>query len=66
VDSSTTNTPSGLGVRLRLIWLAARQILGRWLRGDILAGDKYTVFISYRHVEPDRPWAVSAGVLRDP
>jgi len=58
VDFSKRDAPSGLGVRLRLAWLAARRVLGRWLRGDVFARDKYAVFISYRHVEPDRRWAV--------
>ncbi len=52
------NTPSGLRARLGLSWQATRRVLTRSLRGDVLSKDKYAVFISYRHEEPDCRWAV--------
>jgi TIR domain len=44
--------------RTRLGWNAIRLLLSRALRGDVLDKDSYTAFISYRHVEPDRGWAI--------
>ena len=49
---------SSVSARLDLIWLEAQRFLARFLSGDVLGKDKYAVFISYRHVEPDRHWAV--------
>jgi WD40 repeat protein len=52
------NAPSGLRARLILAWQATSRVSARFLRGDFLGKEKYAVFISYRHVEPDRRWAV--------
>ena len=58
MDSVRANSPSGILPRVALAWEVARLFLGRSLRGDVLIKDKYAVFISYRHVEPDRRWAI--------
>ena len=52
------NAPSGPRARLSLAWQATRRVLARSLRGDALSEGRYAAFISYRHVEPDRRWAV--------
>jgi WD40 repeat protein len=57
MDSVRANSPSGLLPRVSLAWQAARRGLACALRGDVLSKDKYAVFISYRHAEPDRHWA---------
>ena len=43
---------------LRAAWQLVKQRLGRALLDDTLQASKYAAFISYRHVEPDRRWAV--------
>jgi hypothetical protein len=58
MDSVRANSPSRLLPRVSLAWQAARRVLARSLRGDVLSKDKYAAFISYRHAEPDRRWAV--------
>ena len=58
MEQARQNTPSGLRARLSLIWQATRRALALSLRGDVLSEGKYAAFISYRHMEPDRRWAV--------
>jgi hypothetical protein len=43
---------------LGLVWNAVRRGFSRLLRGDVLDKERYAAFISYRHVEPDRTWAI--------
>ncbi len=41
-----------------VVWNAARRSLSRALKGDVLDKESYSSFISYRHEEPDRKWAI--------
>lgn len=58
MDAIRANSPSGIIARVTLASEVARRFLARSLGGDVLTKDKYAVFISYRHVEPDRRWAI--------
>jgi hypothetical protein len=58
MDDAKQDVPSELRTRLSLIWQTARRTLALLLHGEELSGDKYAVFISYRHVDPDRRWAM--------
>jgi WD40 repeat protein len=49
---------SSLPARLSLGWIAARRLIARALRGEVLDQERYAAFISYRHIEPDRKWAI--------
>ena len=49
---------AALPSRVHLTWNAARRFIARTFRGDPLDRDKYAAFISYRHIEPDRGWAI--------
>jgi len=63
-DSSSTASGEAAGPlaatvsRARLGWNGIRVLVSRAVRGDVLDKDKYAAFISYRHVEPDRGWAI--------
>jgi hypothetical protein len=42
----------------RFGWNGIRLLVSHAVRGDVLDKDRYTAFISYRHAEPDRGWAI--------
>jgi hypothetical protein len=52
----TATAPSQLRASVSMLLQSVRHTLARVVRG--LAKEKYAVFISYRHLEPDRRWAV--------
>ena len=56
-DIATYTAPSQPRVRVERAAPPA-PLSARVVRGEALAKEKYAVFISYRHLEPDRRWAV--------
>jgi ribosomal protein S7 len=42
----------------RLGWNGIRLLVSHAGRGDTLDKDRYAAFVSYRHLEPDRGWAI--------